>query len=298
MGDKTGIGWTNATWTTITGCTRVSPGCGGPGPHGGCYAEGLSAGKLAKSPKYVGVAEKVDGNARWTGLVRAHADALDQPLRWKKPRRIFVNSMSDTFHQDAPDEFIAAIFGIMAACPQHTFQILTKRAERLPEWFAWIDQRAMATDRKWRAYDCWLDAEGLSPGLRSSDWASVFLDRAHLVPWPLPNVWLGVSVEDQQRADERIPHLLRTPAAVRWVSAEPLLGPVDLSAYRAYLDWVVIGGESGPRHRPMDPAWLASIVDQCRAAGVPAFVKQDSGARPGKQSRIPDDLWAVKDFPA
>lgn len=291
MGDKTGIGWTDATWTTVTGCARVSPGCGGPGEHGGCYAEVLSAGKLAKSPKYVGVAEKnTAGQPRWTGLIRTHPDAMDQPLRWRSPRRIFVNSMSDTFHEDVPNEFIAAIFGIMAATPQHSYQVLTKRAERLPQWFQWVGNHCGDEDPLHPSQVVqWFYWQAVQHSKRACD--------QPVVQWPLPNVAIGVSVENQKYADERIPFLLQTPAAVRWISAEPLLGSVDLSQWIGDgIRWLVVGGESGPRHRTMDLAWLESITRQCQNAGVPVFVKQDSGMRPGKQGRISDELWALKQY--
>ena len=206
-------------------------------------------------------------------------DALDIPLRARKPTTYFVNSMSDLFHKDVPDDFIAAVFGVMAACPQHTFQVLTKRAERMAEWGAWAADQGVAggcpipmalTDE--------LPIKGLSK-------------RPIATAWPLPNVWLGVSVETQEYADERIPHLLATPAAVRFVSYEPALGPVDffaflrgdirdesLAALRSPpmpgLDWIIVGGESGHGARPFDLAWARSTIAQCRAAGTAVFFKQ------------------------
>ena len=302
MGDKTGISWTESTWSPVTGCTRVSAGCGGPGDAGGCYAERLAATRLKNHQRYKGVAEMKDGKPRWTGLVRTHPDFLDQPLCWKRPRRIFVCSQSDLFHKDVSDEFIAAVFGVMAAAAQHTFQVLTKRAARLPEWFAWVGDdanRAMAAMRRYLI-------GGGTTCLRN------LLDDG--VRWPLPNVHLGVSCEDQATADERVPLLLQVPAAVHWVSAEPLLAAVDLRAVQMPdgdslgeglfshgegngVAWVVTGGESGPGARPMDVAWAQSLADQCRAAGVGFFMKQDSGQKAGQQGRIPDDLWAYKESP-
>lgn len=231
MGDNTGIEWTDATWNPVTGCAKVSQGC----KH--CYAE-RDWGRLQHLPAYAG---------RAFTDVRTHADRLDQPLRWKKPRRIFVNSMSDLFHPDIHEDFIGMCFRTMARAPQHTFQVLTKRAERM---------QSLLTHPKMRGY-----VESVTP------------------QWPLPNVWLGVSVEDQAAADERIPLLLDTPAAVRWISAEPLLASINLAEHGLHggpgqLDWVVVGGESGPKAWPMHPAWARSLRDQCAAAGVPFLFKQ------------------------
>jgi protein gp37 len=239
MSDHSKIEWTDASWNPVTGCTKVSDGC----KH--CYAErdwARLAAPRAKPNIYTG---------RDFTDVRCHPERLDQPLRWTKPRRIFVNSMSDLFHEDIPSEFIAAVFHRMAMAPQHIFQILTKRPERMLNF--------------------------LTGGLAFEK--------------PLPNVWLGVSCEDQATADERIPLLLQTPAAVRFISAEPLLGPIDLwpwvninlpsrwprHAYAPrgpFLDWLIAGGESGPRARPSHPDWFRSLRDQCQAAGVPFFFKQ------------------------
>lgn len=231
MGATT-IQWTDATWNPVTGCTKVSQGC----KH--CYAERIFA------RPYPG---------RAFTDVRTHEDRLDQPLGWRKPRRVFVNSMSDLFHEDVPDEFIDKVWEIMANAPDHTFQILTKRPARMLAWTGGVDAG------KWPMW---------------------------LLPWPLPNVWLGVSVEDQATADERIPFLLKTPAAVRFVSYEPALGPVDFDCYPVSgcptnwldsepgLDWVIVGGESGPKARPFDVQWARDTIAQCRAAGVPCFVKQ------------------------
>lgn len=251
MSDKTRIEWTDATWNPVTGCTKVSDGC----RH--CYAEREWA-RIA-APRAV--------PNRYTGRkftdVQEHGDILDQPLRWQKPRRIFVNSMSDLFHPAVSDRFIADVFGVMAACPQHTFQVLTKRPERM---------------RKLLGAGCM--------GRFESDAEEAAALYTHAQPdWPLPNVWLGVSVEDQTTADERIPLLLDMPAAVRWVSCEPLLESLDLRPYldwsfahadmsRPDLDWVVVGGESGPRARPMHPGWVRSLRDQCAAADVPFLFKQ------------------------
>jgi len=241
--------------------------------------------------------------------VALHDDRLEQPLRWKRPRRIFVNSMSDLFHEDVPDAFIDQVWAVMALSPQHTFQILTKRPERMQHYMAglargWFTSGvAQGPDRYVRA--C------VTMGIKAEQ-------RSTLHRWPLPNVWLGVSVEDQETADERIPLLLQTPAAVRFISAEPLLdgvslarwltpscslhghlaadGKCDVCAMRGLwegiasadtpargvslprLDWVIVGGESGPKARPCDVGWVRGLVGQCKDAGVPVFVKQ-LGAR-------------------
>jgi protein gp37 len=268
VSDNTKIEWSDATWNPITGCTEVSPGC----DH--CYAKTFAE--------------------RWRGTPGHHfengfdltlrPERLDQPLRWKKPRRIFVNSMSDLFHDGVPNEFIAKVFAVMALAQQHTFQVLTKRHGRMrsllnsPDFYRDVRH-------------CLNQEHGLSE-----------IDAFGTERFPLPNVWLGVSVEDQKRSDIRIPALLDTPVAVRFLSCEPLLGPVDLSAwlprpferqqggYWLYgtdphgadkrwmsgpaIGWCIVGGESGPGARPMDLAWVESIVGQCTATGVPVHVKQ------------------------
>lgn len=273
MGNKTGIEWTDATWNPVRGCSRVSPGC----KH--CYAERVAARFCGPGQPYEGLAFRkvtVDGygedhmEPRWTGEVRLIPEHLADPLRWKRPRRIFVNSMSDLFHEKLSNEEIAAVFGVMAAAPQHTFQVLTKRPEGMREFFRWMEG--------WGYSDYRLDGYLADGGA-----------------WPLPNVWLGVSVENQHYADERIPILLDTPAAIRFVSAEPLLGPVDLlySAWNgaeslremAGIDWVIVGAESGPGARPMQEDWARSIRDQCAAAGVAFFLKQF--AENGRKVHLP-----------
>lgn len=246
MSDVSRIEWTEATWNPIVGCTAVSPACDF------CYAAREASGRLSALPLYAGLAK----GGVFTGEVRLVPDRLDQPLRWRRPRRVFVNSMSDLFHEGVPDEFIAKVFAVMAMAKAHTFQVLTKRHGRmrslLNDHRFWLQVGMAGLDRDW-----WPPNHGVS------------LD-AHA----LPNVWIGVSVEDQKWADIRIPALLGTPAAVRWLSCEPLLGPVDLFGWRNGLDWVVGGGESGPKARPMDPAWARLLRDRCVDAGVPFFFKQ------------------------
>lgn len=256
MSDNTAIEWTDATWNPITGCTKVSPGC----DH--CYAEIFAE--------------------RWRGTPGHHFEngfdlilrpgRLDQPLRWKRPRLIFVNSMSDLFHPAVPTEFIARVFAVMAASPQHIYQVLTKRHGRM---------RSLLRD------ECQCGS-GHAPGVHfrsAMEWAATPHSPTyvaglepglyHRMQWPLPNVWLGVSVEDRAWAEVRVHALLTTPAAVRWLSCEPLLGPINLEQAGGHLvDWVVAGGESGPGARPMHPDWARSLRDQCKAEGVPFFFKQ------------------------
>ena len=268
MADKTGIEWTDATWNPVTGCAKVSAGC----KH--CYAERNWPRMTKLVPAYAG---------RDFTDVRTHADRLDQPIRWAKRRMIFVNSMSDLFHPSVPDSFIDSVFGVMWAClygrneqDGHIFQVLTKRADRMRDY--------MRADRR----EAWATAAVHHGGGIDPDG---IYDQVLGFEGPHPRIWLGVSVEDQAAADERIPMLLQTPAAVRWISAEPLLGPVSLRLERlghwnalaiksnqpwatTRLHWVVVGGESGPKARPMHPAWARSLRDQCAAAAVPFLFKQ------------------------
>lgn len=271
VGDKSKIEWTDSTWSPITGCTKVSAGC----DH--CYAETIAR-RFAGTKAYPNGFE-----------VTLRPERLDQPLRWRKPRKVFVNSMSDLFHDAVPDRFIGEVFSVMGATPQHTYQILTKRHRRMRSLLRrW-------TDHLTKGCYCPPDQGGCSAPM------DVLHGR-----WPLPNVWLGVSVESQQWADIRIPALLETPAAVRFLSCEPLLGPVDLRNLRARngalidclagdvktpegevyaacpsaISWVIAGGESGPGARPMHPDWARSLRDQCQATGVPFFFKQWGEWRP------------------
>lgn len=407
MAGKTTIAWTDRSWNPTVGCDKVSPGCKG------CYAEKM--GKRLRAMALADVAagrdpgrkaayiEAVDDRGRWTGKVPTLPDALGDPLKWRAPSRIFVNSMSDLFHDGVPFEFIAAVFGVMAACQHHTFQVLTKRPARGLEFFAWAHQSFMGRGIGGTRI-CprnWTDVGGRAPGV-----------------WPIPNVHLGVSVENQEMADARIPLLLQCPAAVRFVSYEPALGPVDFIGWgpdaptgpaadtperwadfvwpewvppnqraqiesfwleawgrgpRAWLrdhvhqhvpatgtrrswsvdgdnwariskhdagtvdgrylhcwnnvgrvvtddgrvlmaasgpgtgwahrredgqriDWIIVGGESGPNARPFDVAWARSTIEQCRAAGVACFVKQ-LGARPefnGAMGFV-SEQWKLKD---
>ena len=260
MSDGSKIEWTDATWNVVIGCKKVSPGC----DH--CYAI-RTAHRFQEhpNPKVAAAYAGTEADGDWTGRVNMVEDRLSLPLQWKKPRRIFVNAQSDLFHADVTDEFIARVWAVMALAPQHTFQILTKRHGRM--------RSLLSSDR---FEDLFAEALYSTEHPRGDEPA----EPVGSAPGPLPNVWIGVSVEDQARADLRIPALLDTPAAVRWLSCEPLLGPVDLGmgsdmgAQDTLIDWVVVGGESGPGARPMHPDWARSLRDQCVAAGVPFLFKQ------------------------
>jgi protein gp37 len=230
VGDQSAIEWTDATWNPVTGCTKISPGCKN------CYAERL-AGRL-----------QAMGNPRYQNgfNLTLHPDQVTLPLRWRAPRRIFVNSMSDLFHHDVPETFIRRTFEVMVEARWHIFQVLTKRAQRLAE---------------------------LAPRL----------------PWP-SNVWQGVSVENA-RYTFRVADLVKVPAAVRFLSVEPLLGPIPRLPLNG-IDWVIVGGESGPGHRPVKLEWIRDIRGQCAASEVPFFFKQWGGPRPTSGGRMLDGrLW-------
>lgn len=253
MGDNSKISWTDATWNPIIGCTRVSAGCMK------CYAERYAF-RMEKigHKQYEGVTRKVGDEIRWTSRVNLAEHQLDLPKRWSKPRRIFVNSMSDLFHENVPDEWIIRIFETMFSASHHTYQILTKRPERMLAFMS--------------KYVTSMHARSIPETGHEN----------------LHHIWLGVSVEDQRSAEERIPILLFTPAKVRWVSYEPALEGVIFGAHNRDmfhnwllegLNWVVVGGESGPGARPFDIKWARHTVVQCRYAQVPVFVKQ-LGAKP------------------
>lgn len=241
-------------WNPVTGCSAISKGCRY------CYAARGAATRLRHNLRYEGLAKLVNGRPVWSGEVRLHEDLLDKPLRWKKERTVFVCSMSDWLHPDVPFSFAAKMFAVLNTAKQHTFLLLTKRADRLLPFFNW----------------------------------AIGGDAMPLFEWPSPHVWLGVTVENQRAADERLPLLLQTPAAVRFGSFEPLLGPIGfvdvaysikefhgkkidgltLSGLWDWLHWVIVGGESGHGARPMHPNWARSLRDQCQAAGTPYFFKQ------------------------
>lgn len=272
MSDNTGISWTEATWNPTTGCDRISPGC----DH--CYAL-----TLARRLKGMGSAKyQNDGDPRTSGPgfgLTVHPDSLEVPLHWRDPRKVFVNSMSDLGHARVPREFTARIWSVMARTPQHTYQILSKRPERIAAWV-----------RACHPWGGWWTHNGHAPeDAYDGDGIIVGYDQ-----WPLPNVHIGTSIELDRYAS-RADAVRVTPAAVTFLSLEPLLGPLP-SLNLDGIGWVIIGGESGRDYRPMDIGWLEAIVAKAREAGVPVFVKQDSGPRPGHQGRIPDSLW-LKEFP-
>lgn len=248
MSDNSGIEWTEATWNPLAGCSAVSPGC----TH--CYAATMARRLAAMGQKkYIGVAERRGNVDVFTGKINLDPLGVQLPLKWKKPRRVFVNSMSDLFHESVPDEFIGSVVDTMAIAVRHTFQVLTKRPERMAELLPRLADRHTA---------------------RNGD------------GWPLSNVWWGTSVEDRPRKD-RIDELRDVPAAIRFLSLEPLLedlGELDLRG----IHWVIVGGESGPGARPFNWMWADSIIKQCKAADVPVFMKQ-YGSNPigGMGERIP-----------
>lgn len=298
MPGKTSISWADRSWNPTTGCTRVSAGC----DH--CYAFTLhdqrhkawTEGEFPNAPKQYHLP---------FSAVQLMPERLDVPLRWTKPSKIFVDSMADLFHKDVPTDFIAQVFATMAMAPQHVFQVLTKRPQRMERLLRSDAFQMLVHDE---AQDVWLRTKRRGPAFT---WPG----------WPLPNLWLGVSVEDQEAA-YRIDALVKTPAAVRFLSCEPLIGPIDLRDLRlnafTRLDpltgrltsmgghnegksgpvhWVIAGGESGPGHREMNPAWLTDLWLQCRDAGVAFWCKQDSGPGSGHQGRISDRVWETKEFP-
>jgi protein gp37 len=280
VADRSAIEWTDATWNPVTGCTKVSPGCKF------CYAERIT--------------ERF-GKQKFSEII-LHPNRLDQPLRWRTPRRIFVNSMSDLFHEEIPDDFIDRVFAVMFLAQDHIYQVLTKRHRRMSEYLSHQSRAGLIQ----------VAAAQLDRGFSREEIAEWFF--AHPMEWPLPNVWLGVSCEDQPRADERIPWLLQSPAAVRFVSLEPLLGPVTLKGFietRLWefppekkgqmthgLDWGIIGCESGPKRQPMRDVWARSLIEQFQAARRPVFMKQmEIGGRvTGDPNRFPEDL-RVRQFP-
>lgn len=279
MADKTNIEWTGATWNPITGCSVHSAGCTN------CYAMKLAGTRLRHHPSREGLTIDTKAGPVWNGEVRFNEQWLTQPLQWKRPRMIFVCAHADLFHEAVPDEWIDRIFAVMALASQHTFQVLTKRSDRMREYFR--------ESSGWRTRIAGLLGD-LKPSPLWNGNVHQGWHNLHGRPDGLPNVWLGVSVENQAAADERIPDLLATPATVRWLSCEPLLGPVDLKGWiyagwdgdirrrkpAAHIRWVVVGGESGPEARPMHPDWARSLRDQCEAAGTAYFFKQWGEWRP------------------
>lgn len=325
-----GIEWCDRSdWNCIRGCTRVSDGCTS------CYAEAIAGRFSGPGQPFHGFAKRTPAGARWTGKVELIAARLTLPLKWRKPARIFVNSAYDLFHESIPDVWIDRVFAVMALCPQHTFQVLTKRSKRMRAWFEekWQGTPAQTmsfsdgtsidipagkpTGRRSQVeQECepLLQQFGLADTARDELWTEDDKCKAMQWRWPLPNVWLGVSAEDQPRADERIPDLLATPAAVRFVSGEPMLGLINpariahagrwidaftgldekgIAHFDNGIDWVIAGGESGPDARPMHPDWARSLRDQCVAAGVAFHFKQWGEWLPWEPEHGP--CWVAQD---
>lgn len=318
MADHTSIEWTDATWNPITGCSVVSPGCTN------CYAMKLAGTRLRHHPSRAGLTRESKAGPVWTDEVRLNSEWLDQPLRWKRSRRIFVCAHGDLFAEGVPDAWIDQVFAVMALAPQHTFQVLTKRPARMRQYLS--TDPDLLRDRWYRSVPAgkWYVSvaeayAGMHP--HASDEIRALHHRAPPA-WPLPNVWLGISAEDQARADGRVSDLLATPAAIRFVSAEPLLGPIDFTGictghyfidalggakYHdapegersarqrcAKLDQIIVGGESGAAARPMHPAWVRSIRDQCAAAYTAFFFKQWGEWAPNIGAV---DGWTIDDDP-
>lgn len=313
---NTTIEWTERTWNPTVGCSLESPGCKR------CYAMKM-AGRLEAMgvPAYQGTTQKTANGFVWTGKIGVNDHALMEPLRRRAPTTYFVNSMSDLFHPDVPEQVIDRVFVVMALCSQHIFQVLTKRSARMREYidgFSWA--RAVENCRDERGSSMILK-HSIADLMRAFGLASRFSYDRDCSAWPLPNMWAGVSVEDQKRADERIPDLLDTPAAIRWLSCEPLLGPVDLRHIRpvlfdatadaltgmwkwsggpirkesSSLDWIIVGGESGPGARPMHPDWARGVRDQCAQTGAKFFFKQWGGWSP--HEAVPNELGGVDIVP-
>jgi len=296
------------TWNPVQGCRRISAGC----EH--CYAERMAA-RFAVSGWSQGLINLK--TKKWNGNGRLADHKLAEPLSWRDPSTVFVNSMSDLFYEAFTNEQIAAVFGVMAACPQHTFQVLTKRAERMRQWFQWVE-RIPGTARSL----CLATAARMVTDLDEAFWSRKFHEID--ATWPLPNVWLGVSVENQEAAYDRIGHLLMTPAAIRFLSIEPMIGPVDLLPWfdptgacdcppeQRYcqpvcmkdaewrgaatepgdecpsdprIDWAIVGCESGPGARPCDVEWIRAVRDDCATYGTAFFLKQAVG------QADPDGRW-------
>jgi protein gp37 len=256
MGDRSRIESVDASWNPTYGCSTLSSGCRN------CYARRIAAKSAKPGQVYYGIAKySPSGTPRWTGRLVHATEKTWEPLRWQDGRMIAVDTMSDLFHERVLDAWRDEAYGVMALCPQHTFQILTKRPQVMSRYFA--------------APDIWQRIEAEARRIYKNRHGKPYPSEGHL-QGPLPNVWHGVSVENQAAATFRVPLLLRVPSARHYVAAEPLLAPLRLSHWLGAdrVSWVVVSGEGGPDARPCDVAWIGSLIEQGKAAGVPIFVKQ------------------------
>jgi protein gp37 len=317
------IEWTDETWNVLVGCSKVSEGCRHCYAINQAYRNNAMAQKMSNPGRmkyYEGLTQKKGDRVEWTGIVKFVSEALEIPLKWKKPRKVFVNSMSDLFHESVSDEHLDRIFAVIALTPHHTYQILTKRPERMQEYLRSAKNRIRIA-----AVDLGRATNTDHTDLESCQW-----------DWPLPNTWMGVTVENQKAADDRIPLLLQTPAALRFLSVEPLLEAVELThrqlngnqynyllnswspcgggargatagggiaTLQSAVDWIIVGGESGPNVRPFNIDWARSLRDQCKVSGTKFFFKQAGSnvwdgdrklklrdRKGGDLSEIPEDL--------
>lgn len=319
MADGTKIEWADATVNAINGCSLASPGCTN------CYAMRLAGTRLRNHPSREGLTQPSKAGPVWNGTVKLSESALYQPLKWQRSRVIFWNAHGDTFHDAVPDEWIDRMFAVMALTPQHKHLVLTKRSARMREYVTRFSEGGHHVDSAIWEMCCPLPGGGWSTSADTTPWSQRARDTVKTMlgsparPWVLPNVWLGVSAEDQARADERIPDLLATSAAGRFLSCEPLLGPIDLTNIRGEpaltpecwgdcncdsfagfdpgcrrhggdgtltrkIDGLIVGGESGPGSRPMHPEWARDIRDACDEAGVDFHFKQWGDWAPGENA--------------
>jgi protein gp37 len=292
MGAKTGIEWTDATWNVIRGCRRVSEGCRF------CYAEKVAHRFCGKGMPYEGLT--VEGKARWNGEVSFHREHLLDPIQWTKPKRIFVNSMSDVFYEGFTDAQIAAQFAVMMIADWHQYQVLTKRPERLVAWLKWMDKQADKGGTLIKALEAHMPHDAaisdrtmrrLSGGLKNLRLGIARLgllkheqeagaERWGAMQWPAPHIMLGTSVEHQEAARQRLPHMMKVASG--WpifLSCEPLIGPLTLEpwltpSHRA-INWIIVGGESGDKaSRPCQASWVRALREECKVAQIPFFFKQ------------------------
>lgn len=281
------IGWTGKCWNIIGGCTNESTGCLN------CWSRKLVGTRFRENPRYDGLTVvRGDGKPHWTGKISLFEDRLEEPMHWRKPQLVFVASQADLFHPGVPEEFIDRAFAIMALCPHHTFQILTKRPQRMREYLSdehEVQERiATALGKMLDGQWIWNEGKrfrnriermiGLFYGYETEsdeDTGEEYDVQSAETVWPLRNVWLGTSTENQETFDKRAPELLDIAWPVHWLSIEPQVGSIVIpDNYLRELEWIVLGGESGTGARPMHPDWARSVRDQCEATGIPFFFKQ------------------------